>query len=407
MAYLNRFFFCTLAIIAIVSAANWFIDPFGMYWSPVVAGINSTKPASGDRVRIIKAYRGPAFTPQVLIVGNSRAEMALHPEHASFDNARVYNQAMPGAGIRLQTDYARNTIDSTPGLKRVIMSVDYLDFLVRRARFSEPQTEEAAPNYLFRLPLYKPGWTGRMGRLREKSALLFSLDGLIASVRTIFQQGAAVNSIGPSGFNDPASYVDILRHEGINALFIQKLQELDRNMRNRDLTTIDSDTGQRSPQYTILADFLADLSEQNIQVQLFISPYHISYLHLLDDLGMTEDFIAWKHELLKVVEENRANVNLWDFSGPSNFIQEPVPVGSNRAMQWYWEPAHYRSNLGDKILESLATGKATSEFGTHLTKDVIEVVTDAHHSLLSDTRDDWQALQQSLDIHIERLSESQ
>ena len=265
MVYLNRFFICTFVVIAIVCAVNWFIDPYGMYWSPVIVGINSTKPASGDRVRVIKAYRAPEFAPQVLIVGNSRAEMALHPEHPSFDSARVYNQAMPGAGIRLQTDYARNTIDTTPSLKRVIMSVDYLDFLVRHARFSEPHIEDAAPDYLLRLPLYTPGWSGRAMRLREKSALLFSLDGLLDSVRTVFQQSAAVNSIDPTGFNDPASYVNILRHEGINALFVQKLEGLDGNMRGRDLMTIDSDTGQRSPQYGILADFLADLSEQDIQ----------------------------------------------------------------------------------------------------------------------------------------------
>ncbi|MAZ69737.1 MAG: hypothetical protein ABJM39_04260 [Porticoccus sp.] len=407
MVYLNRFFICTFVVIAIVCAVNWFIDPYGMYWSPVIVGINSTKPASGDRVRVIKAYRAPEFAPQVLIVGNSRAEMALHPEHPSFDSARVYNQAMPGAGIRLQTDYARNTIDTTPSLKRVIMSVDYLDFLVRHARFSEPHIEDAAPDYLLRLPLYTPGWSGRAMRLREKSALLFSLDGLLDSVRTVFQQSAAVNSIDPTGFNDPASYVNILRHEGINALFVQKLEGLDGNMRGRDLMTIDSDTGQRSPQYGILADFLADLSEQDIHVQLFISPYHFSYLHLLNDLSMTKDFIAWKYELLKVVEESGANFNLWDFSGPSIFIQEPVPVGSNRAMQWYWEPAHYRRDLGDKILESLATGKAISQFGTPLTKGAIEAVTEAHYSLLSDTRDDWQALQQSLNIDIDALPESQ
>jgi len=122
---------------------------------------------------------------------------------------------------------------------------------------------------------------------------------------------------------------------------------------------------------------------------------------------MTKDFIAWKYELLKVVEESGANFNLWDFSGPSIFIQEPVPVGSNRAMQWYWEPAHYRRDLGDKILESLATGKAISQFGTPLTKGAIEAVTEAHYSLLSDTRDDWQALQQSLNIDIDALPESQ
>lgn len=401
MAYINRLFLCAFFIIAAVCAANWFIDPFGMYWSPVVEGVNRTKPSSGDRVRVTKAYRALEVAPQVLIVGNSRAEMALLPQHPSFGGARVYNQAMPGAGVRLQSDYALNTLHATPGLQRVIMSVDYLDFLVSRARFSAFPIEEEAPDYLFRLPLYTPGWSGRMARLREQSALLFSLDGLLASVRTILQQGAEVNSIGPTGFNNPASYLDILGHEGINALFVQKLQELDGNMRHRDLVSIEPDTGQRSPQYAILADFLVDLAEQDIQVQLFISPYHISYLHLLNDLGMTEDFVAWKNELLQVVESSGADIELWDFSGPSAFMQEPVPVGANRPMQWYWEPAHYRRELGDRILDTLATGNVVSGFGIRLTEGVIEAVSNSHRAALIDTRDEWLALQQALGIRIE------
>lgn len=406
MGYLNRLFLCTLAFVVMICATNWFIDPFGMYWSPVINGLNHTKPASGDRVRVTKAYRAVAVSPQILIVGNSRAEMALFPGHLSFGDARVYNQAMPGAGIQLQTDYARNTLHTAPDLQRVIMSVDYLDFLIRRDRFSNPR-EEATPNYLFRLSMYTAGWHGILARLREQATLLFSLDGLLASGLTIVQQGAAVNSIGPWGFNNPGNYRDILRHEGITALFVQKLQELNENMRDRDLVTTDPKTGQDSPRYTILADFLADLARNDIPIQLYISPYHISYLHLLNDLGMTEDFLVWKSRLLELVEDSEGEVELWDFSGPSTFIQETVPVGSHHAMQWYWEPAHYRRELGDKILETLATGEPASGFGVRLTKDVIDHVINEDRLLINNSRSEWLSLQHSLGIQIEPVSASQ
>jgi hypothetical protein len=377
-----------------------------MYWSPVIKGINYTKPVSGDRVRVTKAYRAPKVAPQILIVGNSRAEMALFPGHPSFGEARVYNQAMPGAGIRLQADYALNTLYTTPDLQRVIMSVDYLDFLVRRARFSG-LIESKPPDYLFRLAAFTPSWSGSVARLREKAALLFSLDGLLASVLTVAQQGKSVNSIDPQGFNHPASYLSILDHEGINALFTQKLQELNRNMRGRHLVSIDPDGGQGSPQYSALSDLLGEFKEHGVQVQLFISPYHISYLHLLNDLGMINDFYAWKRKLLEVVESNGMAVELWDFSGPSAFIQEQVPVGSMDPMQWYWEPAHYRRKLGDKILETLATGEPTSGFGVRLTKEVIEEVIDGDRHLITQNIARWKALQKSLGIEIEPLASDQ
>lgn len=403
MTYLKRFFLCTSLIVGAICTTNWFVDPFGMYWSPVVSGLNATKPASGDRVRVTKAYRAPAVAPDILIVGNSRAEMALFPAHQSFEQASVYNQAMPGAGVRLQTDYALNTLHASPELRKIIMSVDYLDFLVREDRLATAVLEEE-PDHLLRLPFYTPGWEGRMARLRENSALLFSLDGLMASANTIARQGAYVNSIDADGFNEPAGYIDILRNEGINALFVQKLLELDGNMRGRNLVTTDVTTGDRSPQHDLLANFLAAVANRGVQVQLFISPYHLSYLHLLDDLGMTEDFLAWKRNLLDIVAGSDGDVELWDFSGPSDFIQEPVPVGSRQAMQWYWEPAHYRRELGDFILEALATGGSQSGFGVRLDQPGAEMVADAHRALLNNTRSDWQTLQQELGIRIAPVS---
>ncbi|MFV0278429.1 MAG: hypothetical protein ACK5HY_14770 [Parahaliea sp.] len=404
MAYLTRLSLVTLLIIATLCGANWFVDPFGMYWSPVVAGLNQIKPASGDRVRVTKAYRASETRPEALIVGNSRAEMALYPGHPSFKGARVYNQAMPGAGIALQTNYARNTLSASPELAHIIMSVDYLDFLVPRAQFSALPRDEQLPDYLFRLPLFTPDWSGSLARAREKTALLFSLDGLLASLRTVIQQGVDANSIDRWGFNDPRGYIEILQREGITTLFVQKLQELDRNMRSRDLVTINPANGEGSADYAALEDFLAEMSGRGIRVQLFISPYHISYLHLLDDLGMTGDFLAWKRKLVQTVERVSPAIELWDFSGPSSYIHEPVPADSRQAMQWYWEPAHYRRVLGDKILDTLASGTVREGFGIRLTSADIDGVTQASRQQVVESRDAWLALQRSLGIHIEPLS---
>lgn len=63
-------------------------------------------------------------------------------------------------------------------------------------------------------------------------------------------------------------------------------------------------------------------------------------------------------------------MTLHDFSGFNSVTSEPVPQASGRAdMGNYWEPSHYRENVGRMILARLlgAAPAARDGFGAELT----------------------------------------
>jgi hypothetical protein len=86
---------------------------------------------------------------------------------------------------------------------------------------------------------------------------------------------------------------------------------------------------------------------------LFINPYHAEYLILLDAAGLWRQFETWKHDLDALARIE--GVPLWDFTGFDRYSTESVgalpPRGTS--LDWFWEPAHYRRELGDLVLANI------------------------------------------------------
>jgi hypothetical protein len=113
-----------------------------------------------------------------------------------------------------------------------------------------------------------------------------------------------------------------------------------------------------------------------MRVELVIYPYHVEYLEVLHRYGLWSSFCSWKVAVLELVEHERqmvgANVHLWDFSGYDETSMEHVPPADDHHTQtkWYWEPGHFKSALGDKILAAIY-GKSVN-FGIELGPDSLK-----------------------------------
>ena len=236
MKYITTYFATLFTLISAIVIFNWFIDPFGMYWSSQVSGLNVVKPEAEKRSRITKAYRAPHVQPQILIVGNSRVEMGISPQHRQFKNKRVYNQGMPGAGLAMQINYALSVIKQNRSLEQIVLSVDYLDFLidVERSHHVNDSTSSTL-SYQHRLEGYDSDKTKLWLQTKEKVGLVFSIDALKASLTTLSQQSSQVSSITKLGFNTAGSYIPMIKNEGIIPLFKQKLNWLDQRLKREYL----------------------------------------------------------------------------------------------------------------------------------------------------------------------------
>jgi hypothetical protein len=84
----------------------------------------------------------------------------------------------------------------------------------------------------------------------------------------------------------------------------------------------------------------------------------------------------------------RNNVTLWDFTDFDRYSSEDIDLlpARGKGLQWFWEPAHYRKELGDIMLANIFRSNCAGDaprYGTVLTAATLE----AHDAELRRRRD--------------------
>jgi hypothetical protein len=404
MKYISTYFTSFAIVLFSIAIFNWFIDPFGMFWSPQLERVNLVKPEAGKRSRITKAYQVNEIKPDILIVGNSRVEMGLNPNNNNFNGKVVYNQGMPGASVAMQVDYALDAMANNDTIEQLFVGVDFLDFLLSEKQvlnFKIKNNSHEQTNYGFRLISQDNSNLANIARLKEKLAMIFSLDAFSASINTIFQQKSMTSSLNPFGFNSALSYIDIMNSEGIKPLFKQKLHDISARLASKPWVIKVQDTTPYSPTFAHLGRLIKVSKEKNIQITFFINPYHFSYLHTLVDNNQWSNFQVWKKTLVNYLSVMQGDeFVLWDFSVASDFVNEVVPLTNpKQQMKWFWEPAHYKEELGDILLTSLLVEKSevSIDFGIRLTVNNIADLLSRDQASLQEYLIPWENLQKFIE----------
>jgi hypothetical protein len=342
----------------LVAVFNLLVDPYDIFGNDRIPYFNLLKPAAIERVRVFKPYQAERLAPKTVIGGNSRPEMGINPQSHCWRASEqpVYNAGIPGASFYLQSLFALHAITSGSGNK-IFMGIDFNDFLIdgstnhhdarRQIEFSENELRLA------------PELTGAsdFDHLRQRSidhlTALFSLNAFFDSFVTVLQQrnkNAATRD--ESGFNPYREFNYIAQSEGQWILFEQKNQELAAIFQRPNLAIKYADKS-LSPDFDDLKQFLELAQAKNLDVTLFINPYHIDYFRQLVRAQLWSDFEEWKREILRIAETYQTV--LWDFNTIDQYSTERPPPRNKlgETLQWFVEPAHYSSKLGDLILTSL------------------------------------------------------
>ena len=410
MKYIITYFTSFAILLLAIATFNWLIDPFGMYWSPQLENINAVKPKAGTRSRITKAYQLEKISPQVLIVGNSRVEMGIDPKSELFSGLSVYNQGMPGATLGMQVDYAIDAISENDSIEQILVGVDFLDFLIHKQKVTADNelAPISSPSYSFRLSSQDSVIeNAKLLRLKEKLGLIFSLDALHASISTIAQQKSLASSISTLGFNSAASYVQIMNTEGIKPLFSQKLTEIKIKLQRQPWKITSQKAFPYSPIFAHLGRLIDAAHHKKIKITFFINPYHSSYLHTLADNNQWNNFELWKETLIKYLDQKQeTQFSLWDFSSLNSITNEAVPLATpKKQMLWFWEPAHYKKELGERLLARLLSPEKGNQdraqkdtFGVFITPKNIRTQAALNRQQLKNSLPQWQYLQTQLKI---------
>lgn len=388
-----------LSACLLAAGVNYLVDPYGLFGARRIAGFNERKPASTERVRVTKPYMASRVRPTVVIGGNSRPEIGLDPQSACWDKTEqpVFNMGVPGSSVFMQTRYVQHAVEQGKS-RRVLFGVDFLDFLVDR--------DQSAGSIDWRV--LGKSFDGRLGpgvslqKLEDVLSGLFSLTALTDSLATVTaQHDAYAATRREDGFNPGLDYVPIIRSEGQSVLFAQKNREVRSRLRAATLGVLYAD-GRRGQPLLALRHFLQWAKADGVEVVLFVNPYHVDYLILVEMSGYWPLFEEWKRQLTDIAVE--FGVPLWDFNAVDAYSTEsPPPPHDRRSMlRWFWEPAHYRRELGDLMLATMlerTCGAPTVDgFGSKL----IPISLPAE---LNRLRDDLLRFMQTNPVTVERLGD--
>lgn len=353
-------FTAILSVIALVVV----IDPYGIYQvTPARAGLNWVKPNPTRYQNEIKLTHVVALKPDVLIFGNSRAEIGFNPEGSllSNGNALAYNLAIPGTSIATAYEQLAYLLRIGQKPKLIVIGLEFLDFV------DPPGVTPIAavvPNLPQQHPIEKRFW---------QFDSLFSFTSLKDALRTVaIQLEKSPETITSRGFNPLKQYRLHAQAEGYYALFSHKARE------NAKVYLRKAGGSLNGADFGRLSAMIELAQRSDIQTKIVIYPYHAQILTLFELTGLWPFFEDWKQRVIRDVDAIKrpspeAGVELFDFSGYSTYACERIPDKGDRKTEtrWYWEGGHFKKALGEKILERIlaepsAGPKEDPEFGVEL-----------------------------------------
>lgn len=338
----------TLAVFGASALFNRLVDPYGLYPSPRWSGVNAVKARPDRPLGDIKLVNALRMRPEVVILGNSRADIGLDPAHPALKGQKTYNLAVPGSAISASARQLETLLAAGIRPRLLIIGVDFFDYLDDSPPPASPPADD---------------WDNRELRLRLQG--LFTLASLGDSLATLQAQRAAFPAtIRDDGFNPLLDYVALARTDGYFALFRQRGLEYARRLKGGKWPADPRATASHRAVERLLA-----LARGNgIRVEMAIYPYHAQIFGLLDRYGLLPAFAAWQAAMGDTVNRAAAAgtaVRLWDFALADESAAEAIPAPRDRqsTTRWYWEAGHFKAALGDRMLERMLSPASSAGFG--------------------------------------------
>ncbi|SFI02032.1 hypothetical protein [Bradyrhizobium sp. cf659] len=110
-----------------LSALIVLVDPYYVFGTPDIPGINVVRPRYESHVPAVKPYQVRRIKPDAVILGSSRAEVALDPQHPGWADKNVFNFGLPSA-TSYEVMLAFLHAQSVAPLKQAVIGLDFFGF---------------------------------------------------------------------------------------------------------------------------------------------------------------------------------------------------------------------------------------------------------------------------------------
>jgi hypothetical protein len=118
------------------------VDPYYVFGSPSLPGINAVRPYYETNIFSAKLYQERRIRPAAVALGSSRAEVALDPRHPGWADARTFNFGLPGStSYEVMLAFLHAQAAGRP-LKQAVVGLDFFGFNIF---FPRSRTQQEAP----------------------------------------------------------------------------------------------------------------------------------------------------------------------------------------------------------------------------------------------------------------------
>src|SRR3989338_2163650 len=118
--YLRNYSVFLIFFILIVILFNLSVDPYELYNFPKIKGFNFQKPRFDQHIRWSKAVQIRRLKPAGVILGSSRSDWGIDPDHPAWPVKNVYNLSLYGTNIVEIRCYFEHAVATSP-IKEVVL----------------------------------------------------------------------------------------------------------------------------------------------------------------------------------------------------------------------------------------------------------------------------------------------
>lgn len=340
-----------LVPLLLVSAVNLVADPLGIYHVLEKDGVNAIKPRAQRFERLLKPIRAQQLNPDILILGTSRSAYGIDPASPwlTAGGATAFNNAVMGSTLRDLHALATHGLLTTHA-RTLLVDIDFFMFnIYKDAPYQFPNIVKKTP--------------GDVGyRASQWLVTLPSWDMLDASRATLTGQDEPERLTALGLMVNERKIAQYLRKGGMRTAADVTLMDYTRELWTPCPGTtyryVHPDRGTST--WQAFDDLLALSEAHNAEIVLYTSPVHALLLATLDASGLWPTYEQWQRDLVAHLDAYRqahanARIRFIDFAHINSVTAEPIPAegDAETAMQWYVDPAHFRTEVGELMLATV------------------------------------------------------
>lgn len=337
----------------ILAAFNIIVDPYRTFDLIKTPRLDACKSSRGGRIAKAEQLRRGRW--DTVILGNSRVDAGIDPASPAWGDQRVFNCGLTGLNF-IEEARVFEFLETVTKPKTVVLCIDFFHFqdgsgVADEFNFSRFNSDRSvAAHYIDALWGVTPTW----------HSILTLHNYFGAKSRDYSDLGLRIKPMAPP-------------HESGRAAFENYVTHACETWRRQGPWSNNVRCMER------FEDTLRLAADRQTRVIVVMLPVHALDLEMIrcqiGGCGLIEN---WKRGIVNATanvgrEKPLAQpVQVWDFSGYQGYTADAVPPANDpRAMTWYWEPSHFRKELGDLLIDKIMNHPAPqgcdiSEFGVKI-----------------------------------------